>query len=140
MSQISQHFHKSCLCDTDTKYQLNSYLEKHPNFRVAQISFSRPKGTCVEDLFVVFDVIEPQNSETQQEKCPYCNGVKTEYQHTRHTKLFIDTFGKSQVLTVECNACPPFAKCCSKDLPVRSAFIINYCPNCGRDLSRGETE
>ena len=60
MSQISQHFKKIDLGDEDTKYQLNRYLENHPNLKVSKISFNRPQGTCVEDLFVVFDVIEPK--------------------------------------------------------------------------------
>lgn len=61
MKQVTKHFIKTCLCDEDVQYQLNSYLEKHPNFRVSQMSFNRQQGTCVEDLFVVFDVVETEN-------------------------------------------------------------------------------
>lgn len=67
--------------------------------------------------------------------CPFCKGEKVLYQSTVHTKLYIDTFGKSSVMVTECNPCPPFAKCSMKDIPANSAFIIKYCPECGRDLS-----
>lgn len=83
---------------------------------------------------------EQNSTLTQQGNCLYCNGTKTEYQHTRHTKLFIDTFGNKRTLIVECHPCPPFANCSLKNLTASSAFIINYCPHCGRDLSRGDTK
>lgn len=70
------------------------------------------------------------------EGCKYCSGKKTEYQYTTHTKLFIGTFGENRTLLVETNACPPYSQCCMKDIPANSAFIINFCPNCGRDLRR----
>lgn len=72
----------------------------------------------------------------QQRPCFYCSGNdETLYQTTNHTALSIDTFGKYRVLVTRVNACPPFAECCMKGNPVTSAFIINYCPNCGRKLS-----
>lgn len=69
------------------------------------------------------------------EPCEYCNGERMPYQHTRSTKLFIDTFGSARTLVTECNGCPPYAKCCMKDISVNSAFPINFCPNCGRPLT-----
>ncbi len=66
--------------------------------------------------------------------CQYCRKVGTEYQHTYSVKISIDAFGKKRVLIVECDPCPPYAKCSRKGIPTRSAFVINFCPECGRDL------
>lgn len=67
--------------------------------------------------------------------CKVCNGEMTLYQHTNTTKLYMDTFGKAATLVTECNACPPHADCCMKGISANSAFIINYCPECGRPLT-----
>lgn len=67
--------------------------------------------------------------------CPFCNGKLTLYQSTIYTKLYINTFGEATALVVENNGCPSFALCDMKDIPIRSAFIIKYCPECGRKLS-----
>ena len=67
--------------------------------------------------------------------CKVCNGEITLYQHTNTTKLYMDTFGKAATLVTECNACPPHADCCMKGISANSAFIINYCPECGRPLT-----
>lgn len=69
--------------------------------------------------------------------CEYCSGRFAEYQHTVNTKLYINTFGRARTIETECNPCPPFSQCCMKGIPARSAFIINYCPNCGRNLCGG---
>lgn len=77
------------------------------------------------------------------EPCEYCKGERAPYQHTHSTKLFIDTFGSARTLVTECNACPPYANCCAKDISVNSAFKIKFCPECGRPLteeSRAEWE
>jgi hypothetical protein len=68
--------------------------------------------------------------------CEYCNGKEVEYQCTNTTKLFISTFGNATVLITESNHCPPYSDCCMKNIPDRSAFIIDYCPNCGRKLKK----
>ena len=67
--------------------------------------------------------------------CPFCSGKKALYQETTHTKLYIDTFGESRVLITQCNPCPPYANCSMKKISANSAFIIKYCPECGRDLN-----
>lgn len=67
--------------------------------------------------------------------CKVCNGKTMLYQHTNTTKLFMNTFGKAATLVTECNACPPYAECCMKDISANSAFRINYCPECGRPLT-----
>ena len=68
--------------------------------------------------------------------CEYCAGEKTLYQHTNNTKLYINTFGQARTIETECTPCPPYAKCSMRDIPARSAFIINYCPHCGRNLTQ----
>ena len=85
--------------------------------------------------------IQALQEKAEREKgCEYCNGKRNEYQHTIDTKLSINTFGKARVLETECNRCPPYANCCMKNIPARSAFIINFCPNCGRNLNNPTDE
>ena len=74
------------------------------------------------------------------EPCDFCNGEKTLYQETIYTKMFINTFGNKTVIEIECNRCPPYSRCSMKDIPVRSAFIIDYCPNCGRPFTKEAEE
>ena len=69
--------------------------------------------------------------------CEYCKNGKTLYQHTNHTKMYINRFGKARTIEIECNPCPPYANCSMKGNPARSAFIINFCPNCGADMREG---
>ena len=52
------------LCDDPTDIQLNRYLARHPNYTIATMTFDNPKGTCIENLFVVFNT----NSEQENEK------------------------------------------------------------------------
>lgn len=73
----------------------------------------------------------------QQERengCEYCNGRKAEIAHTHTTKLKMNTFGKARTLVTECDPCPPYSDCCMKHIPANSAFIIKFCPMCGRKL------
>ena len=76
-----------------------------------------------------------QEKAERDKGCEYCNGKRNEYQHTIDTKLSINTFEKARVLETECNRCPPYANCCMKNIPSRSVFLINFCPNCGRKLT-----
>lgn len=69
------------------------------------------------------------------EPCEMCGGKKALYQHTTHTKLYMNTFGEAATLVTECMACPPYADCCMKNISANSAFKINFCPNCGRPLT-----
>lgn len=67
--------------------------------------------------------------------CPCCGALPILYQETWHTKLYIDRLGAATILKTETNYCPPYAGCCGNDgQPRRAAFIINFCPECGRDL------
>lgn len=73
--------------------------------------------------------------QAEREKgCEYCNGTEAEYYHTSNTKLSLNTFGKARTLITECDPCPPYANCALKNIPARSAFIINFCPECGKRL------
>lgn len=89
-------------------------------------------GICTEADKVAIECI--REAIEREKGCEYCNGTEASYQHTRNTKISINTFGKARTIITECNPCPPFADCCMKDNPARSAFIINCCPNCGRKL------
>ena len=71
---------------------------------------------------------------SEKKSCQFCEGKNALYQQTNNTKLYINTFGKARTLEVECNPCPPHADCSMKNIPARSAFIIKYCPECGRKL------
>lgn len=69
--------------------------------------------------------------------CEYCNGSgRVPYQETHSVKLCLNSFGDARTIEVEANRCPPFADCPMVNVPARSAFIINFCPNCGADLRR----
>lgn len=72
--------------------------------------------------------------EESRKPCEFCGGETTLYQRTISTKLFMSMFGEAETLVTECNACPPHADCCKKDISVNSAFKIKYCPECGRPL------
>lgn len=67
--------------------------------------------------------------------CSFCNGERTLYQTTIDTKIYINTLGKATALEVVARVCPPYCNCSMRDIPLRSAFIIKYCPECGRKLS-----
>lgn len=70
--------------------------------------------------------------------CQYCDGKFAEYQRTYCMTLSMGTFGKNRTLEVSACRCPPFVDCAFKNIPASSAFIINYCPNCGRKLKEDE--
>lgn len=53
--------------------------------------------------------------------CLYCSSDETE-------KLYQES---NYVVT---NFCPPYSDCVMRNKFSKSVFIINYCPECGRDL------
>lgn len=67
--------------------------------------------------------------------CEYCLGERVLYQTSSNTELYISTFGLARTLETKSSCCPPYVDCCVKDMPIRSSFIINFCPNCGRKLN-----
>ena len=65
--------------------------------------------------------------------CEFCESEGAIlYQQTASTKLMIESFGNRTTLLVECEPWELRAH----HVPVRSRFIINFCPNCGRDLRK----
>lgn len=70
--------------------------------------------------------------------CEYCNRNEKIYQHSVYGNLYLGSFGKKRTLEFEPNFCPPYAKCSSRDVCKRIVFQINFCPNCGKDLRKGE--
>lgn len=70
--------------------------------------------------------------------CEYCAGEEKLYQFTANTKLSINTFGKARTLVTECDPCPPHVRCSMWKIPARSAFLIKFCPECGRRLMNEE--
>ena len=58
MKQYSMLFQRHYLGDDSTSNKLNYFLAEHPNFKVDKVSFEQPKGTCLENLFVVFNIEE----------------------------------------------------------------------------------
>lgn len=69
--------------------------------------------------------------------CEYCDENATDlivYQETRDIQLFINAGGNASALYIEADGCPDIARCGLHHVPLRGAFIINFCPNCGRKL------
>lgn len=69
--------------------------------------------------------------------CEYCKGGRQLYQSTSVANVYLNHLGLQRTLEVECSCCPPYANCCMKDIPVRLAFLIHYCPHCGENV-KGE--
>lgn len=71
--------------------------------------------------------------------CEYCNGSgRVPYQETHSVKLYLNSFGDARTIEVEADKCPPMIGCMLSKIPLRSAFIINFCPNCGADMRKEE--
>lgn len=96
--------------------------------------FAKGWNACNSEYYSLITDAAALEVEPVRHGCQYCSGEFAEYQHSIHTKVYINTIGKAQALITECNACPPYADCSMRGLPVRSAFVINFCPNCGRRL------
>lgn len=107
---------------------LMTLMKSHEMSRIEKVGFALD----------VVDEAETLDVAPVSHGCEYCSGKRVEYQHTVNTKLYISTLGKAMVLEVECNSCPPYADCCMKGIHNRSAFVINYCPNCGKKMDGKE--
>lgn len=69
--------------------------------------------------------------------CPVCvtDGSAPVYQSTRTMEISVNCSNGASALVVESDKfCPTNSNCGMKNVPVRSAFIIKYCPECGRKL------
>ena len=76
--------------------------------------------------------------------CEYCeSGMNVPYKISRYLDINISTVdpfvNAALVVTNIRKACPPFARCCDKDMNISVVFGINFCPNCGRDLRKRPT-
>lgn len=76
--------------------------------------------------------------------CDFC-----EKKYTSLTSIYVDLkidddipFTDSVVLTAYNfnKRCPPFAKCCDKDVRVEIHFDIKFCPMCGKELQKVRKE
>lgn len=72
MKQYSHLFQRYYLGDESTDIKLNRFLEEHPNYRVDKVSFEQPKGTCLEHLFVVFNV-EEETDRANKTEATHCS-------------------------------------------------------------------
>ena len=58
MRQFCKRFHRQTRLDLPVEYQLNTFLEDHPNYILKTLSFTSVNGTLIEDLFAGFEVKE----------------------------------------------------------------------------------
>jgi len=81
-------------------------------------------------------------AEVEEPVCEYCAGKEAQYKTSTYADLYIDTFGYSRVLVVAPHKCCPtyVDDCCAKDISFRVGFIINFCPECGRELCQDKGE
>lgn len=71
--------------------------------------------------------------------CDVCNNLtetkEVKYQEGTYGSLSLTKFGRRKtLLIVDFSKCPQYADCSSKDVPIRMAYEIKYCPNCGSRL------
>lgn len=70
--------------------------------------------------------------------CDFCESKKLLTASFADLKIDSDVpFIDKACLTI-CNtrkSCPPFARCCDKDMNIEVHFDINYCPLCGKKLT-----
>ena len=71
--------------------------------------------------------------------CEYCRDLTAsprEYQHGTYGSISLVKFGIKTLLIAEMNKCPKYVKCTSKEVPIKQAYEINYCPNCGEKMDK----
>jgi hypothetical protein len=71
--------------------------------------------------------------------CEYCATWKeheTVYQEGTYCDILISNFMDRPTLVVANlhKGCPKYAECSAKEINMKSAFRINYCPNCGEKM------
>ena len=74
--------------------------------------------------------------------CDVCNNLtetkEVKYQEGIYGALSLVKFGRKTLLIVDFSKCPAYADCSSKDVPIRMAYEIKYCPNCGAKMEVSE--
>ena len=71
--------------------------------------------------------------------CQFCECTnQTLYQQNTYGNLYFDHLGRNAVLVVKPTICPPYSTCSAKDVERALAFKIKYCPECGRQLQKGD--
>ena len=78
--------------------------------------------------------------------CEYCQHLfetdeptETLYQTGTYNDLLISRFDNKSILLVKNKKqCPAFAKCSAKNIAPKTAFVIHFCPECGRKLDGKE--
>lgn len=69
--------------------------------------------------------------------CEYCRELTNsprEYQCGTYGRISLVKLGTKTLLITEINKCPKYAKCTSKEVPIKQGYEINYCPHCGEKL------
>ena len=64
--------------------------------------------------------------------CDFCKAkepIKSNWGEYR-----IEEFGRGFVLTCKLNNCPPYADCSRKEMNIKMAMQIAFCPMCGEKL------
>lgn len=73
--------------------------------------------------------------------CEFCENKNILVSGDLDIKIDYDVpFIKHSCLTVfnTHKSCPPFARCCDKDVKYEIHFDINFCPICGKKLQKSE--
>ncbi len=109
------------------------------NTKIGQHFLLRTMPEVAKQLKRVADALEAQNTDAMNnpsDPCSFCKGGKVMIGETTETKIFINTGESGQVRTLEteCVPCPNNAECSLKNVPTRAAFLIEFCPICGRKL------
>lgn len=127
MKQMSKYFKKCYLGDDSTSTQLNDFLLKHPNYTVDEVSFDNPKGTCIENLFVVFNVADKATDELSCEQL--------EQGHWIMDSSDFDSFTCEFTVKCHCSNCGENKKFAGvlEDGTIKadSKQLDNFCSNCG---------
>lgn len=80
--------------------------------------------------------------------CKYCQQIKESsqkelrglYQENLYANVYLGKSLNRPALIVERGKCPTYAECGFKNVGITSVFFINYCPNCGADLTKDKVQ
>ena len=68
--------------------------------------------------------------------CCVCRKNFPEHYESSYGSIRLHRLGKMTGLLVYTDYCPPYHKCSKSDSKPAVFYPINFCPNCGRKLSR----